>query len=64
MVFTAKAKTAIKASIKAETKNRIEKGKAMLEEELGNLKLRPSSRIFRKLLPGYEVTSKMNCTVK
>lgn len=57
-VITAKAKTAIKASIKAETKNRIEKGKTILEEELKNLKLRPSSRIFRKLIPEYEVTSK------
>ncbi len=58
VVITAKAKSAIKNSIKAETKNRIEKGKHILEEELKALKLRPSSRIFRKLLPEYEVTSK------
>jgi guanosine-3',5'-bis(diphosphate) 3'-pyrophosphohydrolase len=57
-VITAKAKAAIKSSIKAETKNRIEKGKQILEDELRKLKLRPSSRIFRKLLPEYDVTSK------
>ena len=57
-VVTAKAKSSIKSSIKAETKNRIEKGKKMLEEELSSLNLKPSSRIFKKLLPGYEVTSK------
>ena len=57
-VITAKAKAAIKSSIKAETKNRIEKGKQILGDELRKLKLRPSSRIFRKLLPEYDVTSK------
>ncbi len=57
-VITAKAKAAIKSFIKAETKNRIEKGKQILEDELKKFKLRPSSRIFRKLLPEYEVTSK------
>lgn len=57
-VITAKAKAAIKSSIKAETKNRIEKGKQILEAELKKLKLRPSSRIFRKLLPEYDASSK------
>jgi guanosine-3',5'-bis(diphosphate) 3'-pyrophosphohydrolase len=57
-VVTAKAKSSIKDSIKAETKNRIEKGKKILEEELSKLNLKPASRIFKKLLPGYEVTSK------
>jgi guanosine-3',5'-bis(diphosphate) 3'-pyrophosphohydrolase len=57
-VVTAKAKSAIKSLIKAETKDRIQKGKKMLEEELSLLNLKPSSRIFKKLLPGYEVTSK------
>ncbi|MBN2611051.1 MAG: bifunctional (p)ppGpp synthetase/guanosine-3',5'-bis(diphosphate) 3'-pyrophosphohydrolase [Bacteroidales bacterium] len=57
-VVTAKAKAAIKSAIKSETKNRIEKGKQILEYELKNLKLRPSARIFRKLLPEYDVTSK------
>ena len=57
-VNTAKAKTAIKEYLKAETKNRIEKGKQILEEKLDLIKLKPSHRIFRKLLPNYQVTSK------
>ncbi|MBN2484332.1 MAG: bifunctional (p)ppGpp synthetase/guanosine-3',5'-bis(diphosphate) 3'-pyrophosphohydrolase [Bacteroidales bacterium] len=57
-VNTAKAKTAIKEYLKAETKNRIEKGKQILEDKLEELKLKPSNRIFRKLLPNYQVTSK------
>ncbi|HYX07425.1 MAG TPA: bifunctional (p)ppGpp synthetase/guanosine-3',5'-bis(diphosphate) 3'-pyrophosphohydrolase [Bacteroidales bacterium] len=57
-VITAKAKSSIKTALKAETKNRIEKGKAILEEKLGELNLHPSSRIFKKLLPAYEVVSK------
>jgi len=57
-VITAKAKTSIKNALKAETKNRIEKGKQTLEEKLKELDLRPSSRIFKKLLPAYEVVSK------
>jgi GTP pyrophosphokinase len=57
-VNTAKAKSAIKEFLKAETKNRIEKGKMLLEEKLESLSLKPSHRIFRKLLPNYQVTSK------
>lgn len=58
LVVTAKAKSAIKASLKAETKNRIEKGKTILEEKLKELNLIPSSRIFKKILPVYNSTSK------
>lgn len=57
-VVTAKAKAAIKDSIKAESKNRIESGKQILEKKLSELSLIPSSRIFKKLLPAYEVVSK------
>jgi GTP diphosphokinase / guanosine-3',5'-bis(diphosphate) 3'-diphosphatase len=57
-VTTAKAKSSIKQALKSETKNRIEKGKKILEEQLGIIGLRPSSRVFRKLLPAYEVVSK------
>lgn len=57
-VHTAKAKSSIKALLKAENKNRIEVGKKILEEKLSELKLKPSHRIFRKLLPHFEVTSK------
>lgn len=57
-VVTAKAKSAIKDSIKVEIKNRIELGKTTLEKKLKELNLTPSSRIFKKLLPEYEVSSK------
>jgi len=57
-VYTAKAKSAIKALLKSDTKNRIGKGKKVLEDKLQELKLKPSNRIFRKLLPSYKVTSK------
>ena len=57
-VMTAKAKTAIKNSLKAETKNRIEKGKHILENKLKELNLTPSSRIFQKIIPAYEVSNK------
>jgi len=57
-VITAKAKSNLKNAFKAETKNRIEKGKVMLEEKLKEYNLRPSSRIFHKILPEYDVTSK------
>ncbi len=57
-VHTAKAKSAIKNLLKGEIKNRIEKGKQTLEDKLLELKLKPSHRIFRKLLPNYQVTSK------
>jgi GTP diphosphokinase / guanosine-3',5'-bis(diphosphate) 3'-diphosphatase len=56
--ITVKAKSAIKAALKAETKNRIEVGKKLIEEKLLELKLQPSSRIFKKLLPEYGVNSK------
>lgn len=57
-VHSAKAKSAIKAFLKAENKDRMKKGKQLLEEKLKELKLNPSHRIFRKLLPNYQVTSK------
>ncbi len=57
-VVTAKAKSAIKDSIKAEIKNRIEIGKHTLEKKLSEMSLTPSSRIFKKLLPAYEVMTK------
>lgn len=57
-VITAKAKSAIKTALKAETKNRIEIGKRILEDKLKELKLIPSSRVFKKLLPAYDSVSK------
>jgi GTP pyrophosphokinase len=57
-VKTIKAKAAIKDALKAENKNRIEKGKKQLEEKLSDLKLRPNARIIQKLLPAYDVSNK------
>ncbi len=57
-VVTAKAKAAIKSAYKAETKNRIEKGKQIVEDRLAELGVLPSSRVFKKILPEYEVLSK------
>lgn len=57
-VITAKGKAAIKTLLKSDTKNRIEKGKKMLEDKLLEIKLRPSARVMRKLMPAYEVTTK------
>ncbi len=58
IIKTVKAKTAIKSALKAETKDRIGKGKQILEDKLAELKLKPSSRIFKKLIPGYDVSTK------
>jgi len=57
-VKTAKAKLSITNAIKAETKNRTEKGKEMLELKLKELNVHPSSRVFKKILPEYDVLSK------
>lgn len=57
-VFTAKAKGAIKAAFKAETKNRLEKGKQIVESKLAEIGIQPSSRVFKKILPAYDVISK------
>ena len=57
-VITAKAKSSITKSLKAEIKNRIEVGKNTLEKELNTLNVHPSSRVFKKLLPAYEVLNK------
>ncbi|MBE0655451.1 MAG: bifunctional (p)ppGpp synthetase/guanosine-3',5'-bis(diphosphate) 3'-pyrophosphohydrolase [Bacteroidales bacterium] len=57
-VITAKAKSAIKAALKAETKNRTELGKKILEDKLKEIKVPPSGRVFKKILPAYEANSK------
>ena len=58
IVITAKAKTALKIVLKADTKNRIEKGKSMLEKKLKQLNVPASSRVFQKIIPEYGVTNK------
>ncbi len=57
-VKTAKAKSSINNALKAETKNRIDIGKKTLETKLKELNIHPSSRVFRKILPEYEVKNK------
>ncbi|MBN2812889.1 MAG: bifunctional (p)ppGpp synthetase/guanosine-3',5'-bis(diphosphate) 3'-pyrophosphohydrolase [Bacteroidales bacterium] len=57
-VVTLKAKTAIKDALKAENKNRIEKGKKLLEEKLLEIKLRPNARILQKMLLTYDISTK------
>ena len=57
-VTTAKAKLSIKSALKADTKNRIEKGRNLVEKKLTELGVTPSSRVFKKILPAYEVVSK------
>lgn len=55
---TAKAKSAVKSALKAETKNRIEIGKKKLEEKLKEINVQPSGRVFKKILPAYETHNK------
>ncbi|MBN1145057.1 MAG: bifunctional (p)ppGpp synthetase/guanosine-3',5'-bis(diphosphate) 3'-pyrophosphohydrolase [Bacteroidales bacterium] len=57
-VVTLKAKTAIKDALKADNKDRMVKGKKVLEEKLLEIKLRPNARIIQKLLPAYELSNK------
>jgi GTP pyrophosphokinase len=57
-VFTAKAKSSITNAIKAETKNRIHKGKQILRSHLDEMGLKPNSNLLRKILEAYELDSK------
>ncbi|MFO7573601.1 MAG: RelA/SpoT family protein [Bacteroidales bacterium] len=57
-VHTAKAKAAISDSLKSETKDRLHKGKEILEKKLTELGIQPGSGVFKKLLPAYEVLNK------
>lgn len=57
-VQTAKAKTAISDALKAETKDRLQKGKEILEKKLAELGVQPGSGVFKKLLPAYDVLNK------
>jgi len=57
-VITAKAKTSIKNNIKAENKNRVERGKEIIEEKLRDNNVAPNSRVMRKLLEAYDTPTK------
>jgi len=55
---TAKAKAAIKNALKGDVKNKIERGQQLLETKLLEMGIQPSSWVFKKILPAYEVSSK------
>jgi GTP pyrophosphokinase len=57
-VITAKAKSTITDTLKAEHKDRIIKGQKILENKLKELSLPPTHRIFKKLIEGYKLSSK------
>lgn len=57
-VTSSKAKTAISDALKAETKNRLQKGKEILEKKLSELEIQMGSGDFRKLLTAYDVLNK------
>ncbi len=57
-VITAKAKSSITNAIKAETKNRIHKGKQILKNHLDEMGLKPNSNLLRKILEAYGLDSK------
>ncbi len=57
-VRTSKAKEAIKASLRAESRNRIQKGMEILETKLNELGLTPNSEVIKKLMLSYDVASK------
>jgi len=57
-VKTAKAKSSITNAIKTETKDRIQKGRAILEEKLKENNIHPNSRVLKKIIQEYDVYSK------
>lgn len=61
---TAKAKSSIKNSLKAENRMLIESGKKILEEKLRVISLHPNSRILKKLVDGYETVNKDDLYLK
>jgi guanosine-3',5'-bis(diphosphate) 3'-pyrophosphohydrolase len=57
-VHTPKAREAIKYVLKAETKDRIQKGMSILEKKLNDLGVTPNSEIVKKLMLSYDVLNK------
>jgi GTP pyrophosphokinase len=57
-VHTPKAREAIKNSLKAESKDRIQKGMSVLEQKLNDLGVMPNSEILKKLMLSYDVLNK------
>jgi GTP pyrophosphokinase len=57
-VVTTKAKTSIKNNIRAENRNRVERGKLMFEQKLKENNITPNSRVVRKVLDAYDTKTK------
>lgn len=57
-VTTAKAKQSIKNFLKKDKQNNIERGIVIFEEKMRSFGITPSARVFRKLLPAYECSTK------
>ncbi|MFN8241576.1 MAG: RelA/SpoT family protein [Bacteroidales bacterium] len=57
-VHTPRAKSAIKNALKAESKDRIQRGMAMLEERLTELGTTPNSEVLKKIMEANEVANK------
>ncbi|HOU94998.1 MAG TPA: bifunctional (p)ppGpp synthetase/guanosine-3',5'-bis(diphosphate) 3'-pyrophosphohydrolase [Bacteroidales bacterium] len=57
-VHTPRAKSAIKNSLKAISKDRIQKGMVKLEGKLNEIGLTPSSEILKKIMKEYDISNK------
>lgn len=57
-VHTPRAKAAIKNALKAESRDRIQKGMTILEEKLNEIGLAPTSETLKKIMIHYDVTNK------
>ncbi len=57
-VSTSKAKEAIKNTLRAESKNRIQKGMEILEAKLNEVGESPNSEVLKKLMLSYDVLNK------
>lgn len=57
-VTTAKAKQSITNYLKGSQENNVERGIKLFEEKMNAFGITPSARVFRKVLPAYECTSK------
>ncbi|OFY92031.1 MAG: GTP pyrophosphokinase [Bacteroidetes bacterium RIFOXYA2_FULL_33_7] len=58
IVTTAKAKSALKTSFKAERRESIEKGQMIFIDKLAELNRKPAAPIYRKLFGAYGITTK------
>ncbi|MFI3319939.1 MAG: RelA/SpoT family protein [Rikenellaceae bacterium] len=57
-VSTSKASQAIKAFLKSETENNIERGKVIFERRMNHMRIPVSGRVLRKVIPAYGLANK------